>query len=79
MIEEINKNPLDESSINCPVILQFDVLLRSIEESLRALRRFQRNMMNCRICPEIINCELLEEMNLQIDEVIAEIVEKWGW
>ena len=79
MNDELDSNPMEVSNPNCPFIMQFEVLLRSIEESLRILRRFQRNMMNCRICPELIYCELIEEMNLQIDTLIAEILEEWGW
>lgn len=79
MNEKLDNNPMEASYPNCPVIVQFEVLLRSIEESLHALRRYQRNIVNCRICPELVHCELIEEMNLQIDAVMAEIVEEWGW
>lgn len=79
MNETFDPYSLEESYPNCPVIVQFEILLRSLEASLDALQQFQRTIINCRICSEITNCELIEEMNFQIDTEITEIVEEWGW
>jgi hypothetical protein len=79
MSEEMSSYPIEESEIICPVAMHFEAVMRSNEESLRALRRFRHSLMNCHVCYEFRNCEILEGFNLQIDSMIAEILEEWGW
>ena len=72
----------DEDLINiqhCPVREQATVAMKSSKETRRALRRLRETLLNCGICPAVNQCEFQEEFNLQIDMVIAEINEEWGW
>ena len=55
-----------------------DVLITS-KVVQRALRRLRQSLLNCEICPEIHQCELRESFNGQVNLVIAEINEEWGW
>ncbi len=64
---------------HCLVTQQANYVLRSSKETQRALRRLRQSLLNCDICPAFEECELREQFNLQVDLVIAEINEEWGW
>ena len=64
---------------HCLVTQQANNVLRSSKETQRALRRLRHSLLNCEICPAFEDCELREQFNLQVDLVIAEINEEWGW
>ena len=64
---------------HCLVTQQANNVLRSGKETQRALRRLRQSLLNCEICPAFEECELREQFNLQVDQVIAEINEEWGW
>ena len=64
---------------HCLVTQQANYVLRSSKETQRALRRLRQSLLNCEICPAFEECELREQFNLQVDLVIAEINEEWGW
>ena len=63
----------------CPVAEQADNALKSSVEARQAIRRFRQTLLNCDMCPLFSRCDLREEFNVQIDLVIAEILEEWGW
>lgn len=72
----------DEESIprkDCPVKDQAKIALKSGKETKRALRSLRESLLRCDICPQYPQCEFQEEFNLQIDLVIADINEEWGW
>jgi hypothetical protein len=64
---------------HCLVTQQANNVLRSSNEIQRALRRLRQSLLNCEICPAFEECELREQFNLQVDMVIAEVNEEWGW
>lgn len=64
---------------HCPVVLHAQTVLRSGEETIRAMRRFRSSLMECENCPAISNCTLREKLNNEVDIVIAEIIDEWGW
>ncbi len=64
---------------HCLVTQQANNVLRSSKETQRALRRLRQSLLNCEICPAFEECELREQFNLQVDLVMAEINEEWGW
>ena len=64
---------------NCLVTQLANHVLRSSKETQRALRRLRQSLLNCEICPAFEDCELREQFNLQVDLVIAEINDEWGW
>jgi hypothetical protein len=63
----------------CPINEQANIALKSSKETRQAIRRLRESLLNCGVCPHFHKCELQEEFNLQIDLVIAEINEEWGW
>lgn len=64
---------------HCPIKEQANIALKSSNEARHALRRFRESLLSCDVCPHFHECELQEEFNLQIDLVVAEINEEWGW
>jgi hypothetical protein len=64
---------------HCFIQQEANDVLKTSRVTLRALRRLRQSLLNCEICPEIEQCELRENFNAQIDLVIAEINEEWGW
>jgi len=64
---------------HCPVREQAKVALKSSKETQRAIRQLRETLLNCDFCPAENQCEFKEDFNLQIDMVIAEINEEWGW
>ena len=73
---EMSKNyPLK----HCPIVLQARTVLQSSEETLQAMREFRRSLMECENCPAFSDCKLREQLNNQVDIVIAEIIDEWGW
>ena len=64
---------------NCPVIQQTNKVLRSSKDTKRGLQFLRNSLMNCDACKEYEICELRERLNSQVDNVIAEIIEEWGW
>ncbi len=64
---------------HCIVTQQANYVLRSSKETQRALHRLRQSLLDCEICPAFEECELREQFNLQVDLVIAEINEEWGW
>ena len=64
---------------HCLITQQTYNVMRSSKETQRALRRLRQSLLNCEICPAFEECELREQFNLQVDLVIAEINEEWGW
>lgn len=75
-------NSEDEDSAgsqDCPVMEQAIIALKSSEETRKAIRILRETLLDCSTCPEFFRCEMQEEFNLQIDQVIAEINEEWGW
>lgn len=64
---------------HCLVIQQTKKVLRSGEETKRALRHLRQSLLNCETCTLYEKCELRERFNSQVDIVIAEINEEWGW
>lgn len=64
---------------HCLVTQQASNVLRSSKETQRALRHLRQSLLNCEICPVFEECEMREQFNLQVDLVIAEINEEWGW
>ena len=79
MSEELNTDLIEESDINCTVADHFDAVKRTSLKNLRTLGKFRHSLLNCQFCTEFGYCELLEGFNLQIDSLIAEITEEWGW
>ena len=80
--DQLESDSDEEDSItmqHCPVREQVIVALKSSKETRRAIRRLRETMLNCEFCPSVNQCEFQEEFNLQIDMVIAEINEEWGW
>jgi hypothetical protein len=63
----------------CPVAIQAKEVLRSSEQTAKAMRLLRRTFMECEHCPEFGFCELREEFNRQVDIAIAELLEEWGW
>jgi len=63
----------------CPVEKHANAVLRAGRESLRAMRRLRRSLLNCMACPVYDQCEFLEQFNQQVDAVISELAETWGW
>jgi hypothetical protein len=63
----------------CPVVFHAKTVLRSGEETLHAMRQFRRSLMECENCPAIRDCKLREKLNNEVDIVIAEIIDEWGW
>lgn len=63
----------------CPVAEQADIALKSSVETRQAIRHLRQTLLNCDMCPLLSRCDLREEFNVQIDLVIAEILEEWGW
>jgi hypothetical protein len=43
------------------------------------MRRLRRSLLNCSACPVYDQCEFLEQFNQQVDAVISELTETWGW
>jgi hypothetical protein len=75
-------NPDDEDSAgsqDCPVMEQANIALKSSEETRQDIRLLREALLDCSSCPEFSRCELQEKFSLQIDLVIAEINEEWGW
>jgi len=64
---------------HCLVTQQANNVLRSSKETQRALRSLRQSLLNCETCSAYEECELREEFNLQVDIVIAEINDEWGW
>jgi hypothetical protein len=64
---------------HCPVRGQAKVALKSSRETQHAIRELRETLLNCGFCPVVNQCEFQEEFNLQIDMVIEEINEEWGW
>ena len=64
---------------HCPINEQANIALKSSNETRQAIRILRESLLNCSVCPHFHQCELQEEFNLQIDLVIAEINEEWGW
>jgi hypothetical protein len=80
--ESTDPDPVERAVFSmqlCRVSQQTNQVLRSSNETLHALRRLRQCLLNCDICPALEQCELREHFNLQIDLVIAEINEEWGW
>lgn len=63
----------------CPVAEHANNALKSSKETRQAIRLLRHTLLNCDMCPLLSRCELREEFNVQIDLVIAEILEEWGW
>lgn len=63
----------------CPVEKHANAVLRSGRETIRAMRRLRRSLLNCSACPVYDQCEFLEQFNQQVDAVISELTETWGW
>ncbi len=64
---------------HCLVTQQTNKVLRSGKETQRALRHLRQSLLNCETCSIYEECELREQFNLQVDIVIADINEEWGW
>ena len=64
---------------HCLLTQQTNKVLRSGKETQRALRHLRHRLLNCETCSVYGECELREEFNLQVDIVIAEINDEWGW
>ena len=80
--ESADPDPVEKgvfSMQRCLIYQEANNVLRTSTETVRALRRLRQSLMNCDICPVIEQCELREDFNLQVDQVIAEINEEWGW
>jgi hypothetical protein len=67
------------SMLHCPVKQYANNVTRSGKETLRGLRLLRKSLMNCEICSAFGQCQLREHFNMQVDQVIAQIVEEWGW
>jgi hypothetical protein len=63
----------------CLVKQQANNVLRTSKETQRALRRLRQSLLNCELCSAFVHCEMREHFNLQVDTVIAQINEEWGW
>lgn len=80
--ETVDPDSVERASFSmqhCTVTQKANTVLRSGKETQRALRRLRQSLMNCDVCPAFEQCELREQFNLQVDQVIAEINEEWGW
>lgn len=64
---------------NCLVPQQANYVLKASKETQGALRRLRQSLLNCEMCTAFEECELREQFNLQVDLVIAETNEEWGW
>lgn len=64
---------------HCLLTQHTNKVLRSGKETQQALRHLRQSLLNCETCSAYEECELREEFNLQVDIVIAEINEEWGW
>ena len=78
-VESDFKNEYSFSGNHCPVKEQADLTLKSSRETHQAIHKLREYMLNCGVCPHFHQCELQEDIALQIDLVIAEINEEWGW
>jgi hypothetical protein len=81
-LESADPDPVDEkvfSMQQCLIFQDANNVLRTSKDTLRALRSLRQSLLNCEICPAIKQCELRENFNVQVDLVIAEINEEWGW
>ena len=80
--DQTSSNPIEEESFamqHSKVKEQAVFALKSCNETQRALQSLREALLNCGICPHFYQCELQEDFNLQIDMVIADINEEWGW
>lgn len=81
--QDLNDSPLSEEAKmamrHCPVARQANNVVRSSKETLRAIRRLRRSLLECQRCPAFVDCELREQFNQEVDVVIAEILDEWGW
>ncbi|MFC1922776.1 hypothetical protein ACFLY4_05750 [Chloroflexota bacterium] len=64
---------------HCPITNLTNNVLRASKETQRALRQLRQSLMDCHVCTAYENCELREHLNMQVDQVISEINEEWGW
>ncbi len=64
---------------NCPVAVRAGIVLETSEETIKALQSLRQSLLNCEFCPAFEKCELREQFNNQVNQVISEINEEWGW
>lgn len=80
--ESVDPDDVIEPSFSmqhCPVIQHANDVLSSGKETQRALRQLRQSLINCENCPAFGHCEMREHFNMQVDQVVAQILEEWGW
>lgn len=63
----------------CPLDREGQDVIRQGQELVRRLRRLKRQLAVCQACELVDTCPVIQAFNAQVQAVILELTEAWGW